>query len=193
MPDHKISFTYLSQEDLLNSDCFDISMAMEVAEKTMLAFENRRILFPEKIVQIFDQFTQDRINCLPATLLRAGGGSGSSRRRCLRERQRPLVGGVARRREGRDADRRTTLDARFRAVQGRDRDHDGSDRAARHRRRRDRPRSHDDAGVLVGHRHVEFPPRHHTHSLEPCHDQWRIVRGFGCQPCCRIVHAGQRK
>jgi ornithine cyclodeaminase/alanine dehydrogenase-like protein (mu-crystallin family) len=69
MPEHKISFTYLSQEDLLNSGCFDISMAMEVAERTMLAFENHRILFPEKVLQIFDQSTQDRINCLPATLL----------------------------------------------------------------------------------------------------------------------------
>ncbi len=69
MPDHKITFTYLSQEDLLKAGCFDISMAMEVAEKTMLAYENHRILFPEKIVQIFDQSSQDRINCLPATLL----------------------------------------------------------------------------------------------------------------------------
>lgn len=69
MPDHKITFTYLSQEDLLQAGCFDIRMAMEVAEKTMLAFEDHRILFPEKIVQIFDQASQDRINCLPATLL----------------------------------------------------------------------------------------------------------------------------
>ena len=44
-------------------------MAMEVAEKAMLAFEDHRILFPEKIVQIFDQASQERINCLPATLL----------------------------------------------------------------------------------------------------------------------------
>lgn len=68
MPDHKITFTYLSQEDLLQAGCFDIRMAMEVAERTLLAFEDQRILFPEKIVQIFDQATQDRINCLPATL-----------------------------------------------------------------------------------------------------------------------------
>ena len=69
MPEHKISFNYLSQEDLLKAGCFDIAMAMEVAEKTMLAYEQHRILFPEKIVQIFDQSSQDRINCLPATLL----------------------------------------------------------------------------------------------------------------------------
>ncbi len=69
MSQHEITFTYLSQEDLLESGCFDIRMAMEVAEKTMLAFEDHKIMLPEKIVQIFDQSTQDRINCLPATLL----------------------------------------------------------------------------------------------------------------------------
>ena len=37
MPDHKITFTYLSQEDLLEAGCFDIRMAMEVAEKTLLS------------------------------------------------------------------------------------------------------------------------------------------------------------
>ncbi len=66
---HQVSFKYLSQEDLLQAGCFDLRMAIEVAEKTLLDFENHRILFPEKIVQIFDQVTQDRINCLPATLL----------------------------------------------------------------------------------------------------------------------------
>jgi ornithine cyclodeaminase/alanine dehydrogenase-like protein (mu-crystallin family) len=69
MTSHRLDFTYLSQEDLLDAGCFDLRMAIEVAEKTMLAFEDHRILFPEKIVQIFDQVTQDRINCLPATLL----------------------------------------------------------------------------------------------------------------------------
>ena len=69
MASHRVSFTYLSQEDLLEAGCFDLRMAMEVAEKTMLAYEDHRILFPEKIVQIFDPVAQDRINCLPATLL----------------------------------------------------------------------------------------------------------------------------
>lgn len=69
MKNHQICFTYLSQEDLIQAGCFDIHLAIETAEKTLLAFENHSILFPEKIVQIFDQATQDRINCLPATLL----------------------------------------------------------------------------------------------------------------------------
>ena len=66
---HKVSFNYFSQEDLLNAGAFDIRMAMEVAEKAMLAYEDHRVLFPEKVVQIFDNAAQDRINCLPATLL----------------------------------------------------------------------------------------------------------------------------
>lgn len=69
MNPHQVSFTYLSQEHLIDAGCFDLRMAMEVAEKTLLAFEDQRILFPEKIVQIFDQASQERINCLPATLL----------------------------------------------------------------------------------------------------------------------------
>ena len=69
MNPHQLSFTYLSQEDLLQAGCFDLRMAIEVAEKTLLAFEDHQILFPEKIVQIFHQVSQERINCLPATLL----------------------------------------------------------------------------------------------------------------------------
>ncbi|MEM9904028.1 MAG: ornithine cyclodeaminase family protein [Cyanobacteria bacterium P01_D01_bin.44] len=47
----------------------DIRMVMDVAEKGMLEFERHHVIFPEKIVQIFNQATQERINCLPATLL----------------------------------------------------------------------------------------------------------------------------
>ena len=64
-----IECLYLSQEDLLEAGCLDMRMAMDAAEKAMLDFQKGDILFPEKIVQIFDQSTQERINCLPATLL----------------------------------------------------------------------------------------------------------------------------
>jgi len=66
---HYLSFTYLSQEDLLDAGCLDMRMVMDVAEKGMLEFERHHVIFPEKIVQIFNQATQERINCLPATLL----------------------------------------------------------------------------------------------------------------------------
>src|SRR4029450_11645483 len=58
-----------SQEDLLEAGCLDFGMAIRAAESALLAHRNGDVLFPEKIVQIFDQETQERINCLPATLL----------------------------------------------------------------------------------------------------------------------------
>ncbi len=70
MPEtNRIECLYLSQEDLLQAGCLDLHMAMTAAEEAMLAFRADKILFPEKIVQIFDEGTQERINCLPATLL----------------------------------------------------------------------------------------------------------------------------
>ena len=61
---------YLSQEDLLRAGCLDLEMAMAAAENAMLDYKAGRILFPEKIVLIFNEETQERINCLPATLLK---------------------------------------------------------------------------------------------------------------------------
>ena len=67
MSRHEIKCRFFSQEDLLGAGCLDIRMAMEAAEKSIIAFDNGEVLFPEKIVQIFDNETQERINCLPAT------------------------------------------------------------------------------------------------------------------------------
>lgn len=66
--DHAIRFTYLSQEDLLAAGCLDFRLAMDAAEAAMLAHRAGDVVFPDKIVQIFDDDTQERINCLPATL-----------------------------------------------------------------------------------------------------------------------------
>jgi len=66
---HAIRFTYLSQEDLLQAGCLDFRLAIGAAESALLAHRNGDVMFPEKIVQIFNQETQERINCLPATLL----------------------------------------------------------------------------------------------------------------------------
>ena len=65
---HAIGFTYLSQEDLLQAGCLDFRLAIDAAESVLLAYRNGEVLFPEKIVQIFNPETQERINCLPATL-----------------------------------------------------------------------------------------------------------------------------
>ncbi|MEM1294756.1 MAG: ornithine cyclodeaminase family protein, partial [Verrucomicrobiota bacterium] len=53
--------------DLLASGCLDLNMAMDAAEESMKLYESGDVLFPEKIVQIFNDDTQERINCLPAT------------------------------------------------------------------------------------------------------------------------------
>jgi N-[(2S)-2-amino-2-carboxyethyl]-L-glutamate dehydrogenase len=62
MSDHHIECLHLSQEDLLHAGCLDLGMAMEAAESAMLEYERGDILFPEKIVQIFKERTQERIN-----------------------------------------------------------------------------------------------------------------------------------
>jgi len=70
MPNENISFLYLSQEDLIEAGCFNMKMAISAAEEGLKAFKQGDILFPDKTVQIFDEDTQERINCLPATLSR---------------------------------------------------------------------------------------------------------------------------
>lgn len=67
---HAIDITYLSQEDLLTAGCLDFRMAIDTAAAALLDYRAGEVMFPDKIVQIFDQATQERINCLPATLLK---------------------------------------------------------------------------------------------------------------------------
>ncbi|MEM8678996.1 MAG: ornithine cyclodeaminase family protein, partial [Planctomycetota bacterium] len=60
MSRHDIHCRFFSQEDLLAAGCLDIRMAMEAAEMSLQAFESGQVLFPEKIVQIFNDETQER-------------------------------------------------------------------------------------------------------------------------------------
>lgn len=64
----EIKYLTLSQEDLINAGAFDLIMAKDALQKSLFNFRDGRILFPDKIVQIFNDETQERINCLPATL-----------------------------------------------------------------------------------------------------------------------------
>lgn len=65
----EIKYLTLSQEDLIEAGAFDFSLAIEALKKSLFLFKEEHILFPDKIVQIFKEETQERINCLPATLL----------------------------------------------------------------------------------------------------------------------------
>ena len=68
MANSEIKYLTLSQEDLVNAGAFDLVMARKALEEGLVKFKEGKILFPDKIVQIFDEETQKRINCLPATL-----------------------------------------------------------------------------------------------------------------------------
>ncbi len=59
----------LTQQDLIKAGCFDFTSAIQVIEKTLVDFSKGRIIFPDKVSVIFNESTQDRINCLPAGLI----------------------------------------------------------------------------------------------------------------------------
>ncbi len=69
MQKSSIQYLSLTQEDLVNAGAFDLPMAIDALQQSLFRFRDGRILFPDKIVQIFNDETQERINCLPATLL----------------------------------------------------------------------------------------------------------------------------
>ncbi len=60
---------FLSQEDLLSSGCFNVQKALNVTRDVIIQYAEGKVLYPDKSCQIFDRETQNRINCLPATLL----------------------------------------------------------------------------------------------------------------------------
>ena len=68
----QINVRFLSQEDQIKAGCFNFPMIVDIVEKTLQAYEAGRILFPEKIIQQFREMPQDRINCMPSTLIDEG-------------------------------------------------------------------------------------------------------------------------
>ena len=67
--DFKRDICVLTQKDLIDAGCFDFSAAIAVLEKTLVDYSEGNIIFPDKVSVIFDEETQDRINCLPAGLV----------------------------------------------------------------------------------------------------------------------------
>ena len=61
MTNHEIKYLSLSQEDLVEAGAFDLVMAMETLESGLYRYRDGSILFPDKIVQIFNEETQERI------------------------------------------------------------------------------------------------------------------------------------
>lgn len=58
----------ITQHDLYRAGCFDVPNAINVIEKAFLQYADGKVIFPDKIAQVFDQESQSRINCLPAAV-----------------------------------------------------------------------------------------------------------------------------
>ena len=58
----------LTQNDLIRAGCFDMKAAIQVCEETLAEYAAGNVIFPDKVSVVFNQDTQDRINCLPAGL-----------------------------------------------------------------------------------------------------------------------------
>ncbi len=63
---NKVILSIITQEDLLLSHCFDIKDVISVVEETFLKYNEENVIFPDKVSVVFDQVSQNRINCLPA-------------------------------------------------------------------------------------------------------------------------------
>lgn len=66
---HEMNLRILTQKDLLEAGCFDVKAAVDVCEQAFRKYADGKVLLPEKVAVVFDQATQDRINCLPAAIL----------------------------------------------------------------------------------------------------------------------------
>ena len=60
------SIRVLTQKDLISAGCLDLSAAVHVCEYALREYAKGGVIFPDKVSVIFDEATQDRINCLPA-------------------------------------------------------------------------------------------------------------------------------
>ncbi len=56
----------ITQNDLVNAGCFNISETIQIVEEAFMKRALGEIIFPNKVSVIFDEQSQNRINCLPA-------------------------------------------------------------------------------------------------------------------------------
>lgn len=65
---HKIPIRVVSLEDQIKAGCFDLKAAIAVCEDAFRDYVKGNIIFPEKVSVVFDESSQNRINCLPAAV-----------------------------------------------------------------------------------------------------------------------------
>ena len=65
-----INIKIITQEEVAAIFKYNTDMIFEIIEDSFGKYINGEIIMPDKISQIFDEKTQNRINCMPATLLK---------------------------------------------------------------------------------------------------------------------------
>lgn len=63
---HEMPVKILTLEDQIDAGCFDAKAVVEVCENAFRDYANGDVIFPDKVSVVFDQASQNRINCLPA-------------------------------------------------------------------------------------------------------------------------------
>lgn len=67
---HEMPVKILTQKDQIEAGCFNLKAAISVCEEAFRDYDAGQVLFPDKVSVIFDQESQNRINCLPAAMLK---------------------------------------------------------------------------------------------------------------------------
>lgn len=65
-----IKYRAISQEDVIQIYAGKTDKFYQIVEDAFIKYDSGEAILPAKISQIFDQETQNRINCMPATLLK---------------------------------------------------------------------------------------------------------------------------
>ena len=57
---------FVSQRNIINAGCIDFCRSINICESALRAFGSGDVIYPEKMSVVFDEKSQNRINCLPA-------------------------------------------------------------------------------------------------------------------------------
>lgn len=66
----KMRIKLISMEDIISAGCCNVLEMIPVIEGLLIDYKNGAVQLPDKISQVFNEETQDRINCMPSTLFK---------------------------------------------------------------------------------------------------------------------------
>ena len=66
---HDMDIKILTLDDLIEAGCFDVGKVLTICENSFAAYAQGEVILPNKLSTVFDEQTQNRINCLPAGMV----------------------------------------------------------------------------------------------------------------------------